>query len=248
MLIVIFCFLFQNYYYCLIPPWRLLSPFRCICPNGDFNILRLDFYSGIAYLPGYSAPGYSFRILDWTCYHRTPYLKVVFSTGIYHRGVPGFATDCPRSAWCRWSKTYLLYVSPLFGNLVLGNSPYVWHNGKRFFIALASVHTNIHISWYLVMYKHLIFICLIFMFQTVLSFAKSIEFFFQRRDFDPLYKKILGLVIFQLNQHHRNHKTKPTQQLPALHYKKYSTRWLRDHHHNYFYIIRPCRLMAKPFS
>ena len=83
------------------------------------------------------------------------------------------------------------------------------------------------------------------MFQTVLSFAKSIEFFFQRRDFDPLYKNILGLVIFQLNQHHRNHKTKPTQQLPALHYKKYSTRRLRDHHHNCFYNNKAMPFLVK---
>ena len=37
-----------------------------------------------------------------------------YSTG----GVPGFATDCPCSVWCRGLTTCPLYVGPLFGNLV----------------------------------------------------------------------------------------------------------------------------------
>ena len=37
---------------------------------------------------------------------------------LFYRGVPGFATDCPCGVWCRGLTTCLLYVGPLFGNLV----------------------------------------------------------------------------------------------------------------------------------
>ena len=45
-------------------------------------------------------------------------LMFTFPTKIFYRGVPGFAIDCPCSVWCRGLTTCLLYVGPLFGNLV----------------------------------------------------------------------------------------------------------------------------------
>ena len=39
-----------------------------------------------------------------------------FPTMIFCRGVPGFATDCPRGVWCRGLTTCPLYVGPLFGS------------------------------------------------------------------------------------------------------------------------------------
>ena len=47
-------------------------------------------------------------------------LNVMFTflTRIFYRGVPGFATDCPGGVWWRGLTTCLMYVAPLFGNLV----------------------------------------------------------------------------------------------------------------------------------
>ena len=65
-----------------------------------------------------SASGHSFRILDWTNYHRTSYIRFIFSIRVFCRGVPCFATDCPCSVWCCGLTTCLMYVGPLFGNLL----------------------------------------------------------------------------------------------------------------------------------
>ena len=46
------------------------------------------------------------------------YVMFRFSTRIFYRGFPGFATDCPYGVWCRGLTTHLLYIGPLFGNLV----------------------------------------------------------------------------------------------------------------------------------
>ena len=47
-----------------------------------------------------SVPGYLF---EYHIEHVTIgplYFMFKFSIGIYHRGVPGFATDCPCGVWC----------------------------------------------------------------------------------------------------------------------------------------------------
>ena len=44
------------------------------------------------------------------------YVKFTFPTRIFYRGVQDFATNCPCGVWCH--DTCLLYVDPLFGNLV----------------------------------------------------------------------------------------------------------------------------------
>ena len=46
------------------------------------------------------------------------YFMFSFSTRVFYRGVPGFATDCPCGVWWRGLTTCLLYVGPLFGNPV----------------------------------------------------------------------------------------------------------------------------------
>ena len=70
--------------------------------------------SGSAYaqLPGCFRSWTLPWILDGTCY--LLYVMFAFPTRIYYRGVPGLATDCPYSVWCRGLTTYLLYVGPLF--------------------------------------------------------------------------------------------------------------------------------------
>ena len=47
------------------------------------------------------------------------YLPFRLSTRIFYRGVPGFATVCPCGVRC------LLYVGPLFGNLIWNDSGFV---------------------------------------------------------------------------------------------------------------------------
>ena len=49
---------------------------------------------------------------------RLLYVTFTFPTRIFCRGVPGFATGCPCGIWFRGLTTCLLYVGPLFGNLV----------------------------------------------------------------------------------------------------------------------------------
>ena len=48
-----------------------------------------------------------------------------FSTRIFYRCVPGFATDGPCGVWCRGFTTCLLYVDPYFRNLVWDDSGFV---------------------------------------------------------------------------------------------------------------------------
>ena len=50
--------------------------------------------------------------------HGLLYVMFTFPTRIFYRGVSGFATDCPCGVWCRGLTTCLLYVGPLFGNVV----------------------------------------------------------------------------------------------------------------------------------
>ena len=62
------------------------------------------------------------------------YVIFTFPTRIFYRGVPGFATDRPCGVWCRGLTTCLLYVGPLFGNLVwMIVGLQVWHKGKQLF-------------------------------------------------------------------------------------------------------------------
>ena len=53
------------------------------------------------------------------------YVMFRVSTRIFYSGIPGLATDCLCDAWCRGLTTFLLYVGPLFGNLVWNNSGFV---------------------------------------------------------------------------------------------------------------------------
>ena len=53
------------------------------------------------------------------------YVMITFHTRIFHRGVPGFATDCLCRVWSRGLTTCLLYVGPHFGNLALNDSGFV---------------------------------------------------------------------------------------------------------------------------
>ena len=64
------------------------------------------------------------------------------------QGVSGFATDCPCGFWCRGLTICLLWVGPLFGNLVWNDSGFVsWHNGEQFFsVIIVFVYMYLRIS------------------------------------------------------------------------------------------------------
>ena len=59
------------------------------------------------------------------------YVKDVFLTRIFYRGVPCFAIHCPFGVWCHGLTTCLLYVSLLFGNAETGRI-LVWQDHFKF--------------------------------------------------------------------------------------------------------------------
>ena len=114
--------------------WDFLWPFITFCPT------LLDFLSNSdsvnAQLPKCFRP--------WT-FALNIGLNLLPSDSLSHvyityqdilQGVPGLGTDCPYGVWCRWLATCLLYVGPLFGNLVENDSRlgWCWHKGKQPFL------------------------------------------------------------------------------------------------------------------
>ena len=59
------------------------------------------------------------------------------------QGVPDFAADCPCSVWCRGLTSCILYVGPLFGNLV-------WKDIS--FVSLTWWRTTFSLFWYVYTY------------------------------------------------------------------------------------------------
>ena len=53
------------------------------------------------------------------------YVRFRFSTEIFYKRVPTFATDCPCGVWYHGLTTYLLYVGSLIGNLVRNDTGFV---------------------------------------------------------------------------------------------------------------------------
>ena len=94
----------------------------------------------------YKSPGHSFCILDWTCCFRTPLCHVKFYIRIFCREVPGFATDCPCGVWYRGLTTCLLYVGPLFGNLIWYDSGFVsltqWRTTFSLYLIMFDIYLN----------------------------------------------------------------------------------------------------------
>ena len=75
-----------------------------------------------------------------------PYVMIRFSSMIFYRGVPSFAADCLCSVWCRGLATCLLYIGPLFKNLVWNHSGFVcltqWRNTFSLFRLLFYTYLN----------------------------------------------------------------------------------------------------------
>ena len=76
------------------------------------------------------------------------YVTSSYSTGIFCRGVSGFATDCPCNVWCRGLTTCLLHVGPHFGNQFLNTS---WAVCLTYWI----VYLHIFVFWHMQLYMSL---------------------------------------------------------------------------------------------
>ena len=81
----------------------------------------LDVPPPLDILNGYWTEQVSFGLL---------YVMFTFPTRIFYRGVPGFATGCPCGVWYCGLTTCLLYVGPLFRNLVSQNLKLNNHDHK----------------------------------------------------------------------------------------------------------------------
>ena len=96
-----------------------------------------------------------------------------FSTRIFCRGVPGFATNCSCGVWCRGLTICLPYVGQLFSILV-------WNDSG--FVRLTSLRTTFLCVFfrkcftYIVMHHSMtkLFVYLVFTSQIVLYFSHSI--------------------------------------------------------------------------
>ena len=82
------------------------------------------------------------------------YFVLRVSIRIFNSGVPGFVTDCPWGVWCNGLTTFLLYVGPLFINLVWNDTRFVslilWRTAFSLFLI---IYTYIYI--YLYVYKYI---------------------------------------------------------------------------------------------
>ena len=100
-----------------------------ICFKHHFDTRYLVFYN--------PSPPRMFLYLDLLSEYRIQrgaigplYVTPSYSTWILHRGVSGFATDCPCDIWCRGLTTCLLHVGPPFGKRFLNTS---WAVGFLYF-------------------------------------------------------------------------------------------------------------------
>ena len=64
---------------------------------------------------------------------RLLYVIFRFSTGVFYKGVPGFANDCPRDIWCSGLTTCCILVHSFTIQFKMIVGLYVWHNGQQFF-------------------------------------------------------------------------------------------------------------------
>ena len=135
-----------------------------------------SFGSATTHLPGCFALG-PYWILDLTCYLRTPYVTFRFSTRIFYRGVPGFATDCPLRC--------LPCVGPFW------RSSLKWllvYNGERPFIVFNFVCT--HVFTYIFIPHNMIILIFIYLFSRLkkcIFSMYSVNLLKYRRKLDALY-------------------------------------------------------------
>ena len=111
------------------------------------------------------------------------YVKFIFWTRIFHRGVPDFAADCHLSVWYRGLTTCLMYVNPVLGNLCLNciclYSSIIENTFFIIFISCVCIYIHIYIN---IIFDD-VFICLIVTSQVlpnahVLTFSIEVAFAF----------------------------------------------------------------------
>ena len=128
--------------------------------NPTARVLGLASYPGLGTWDLYSYRWHSMVTHILYLYHVTVglhYIMCRFSTGIFHRLVSDVATDFPSGVWCRGLTTGLLYVCPLFGNLVWNDSGFVsmtWWK-TTFSLYLIMVFTCISMPQNMILYFHL---------------------------------------------------------------------------------------------
>ena len=93
-----------------------------------------------------------------------------FSSRIYYRGPTAFVTDCPCDVWCCGLTTCLLYVGPLFGNLVWNHSRLVsltlWRTTFSLFLIMLG-YMYLHIS----QWSHFPVLCNVMLYWTFSQWA-----------------------------------------------------------------------------
>ena len=100
-----------------------------------------------------------------------PYVMIRFSSMIFYRGVPSFAADCLCGVWCRGLATCLLYIGPLFKNLVWNHSEFVCLTQWRTTFSLFRLcFTHILMPHSMI---YFIFVYLVFTSQIVLYFLHN---------------------------------------------------------------------------
>ena len=113
--------------------------------------------SADTHLPNISLPGHSQEYCSEYVTFGLLYVMFRLSSRIFYRGLLYFATDCPCGVWCRGLNTCLLYVGPLFGNLVWNDIGFVsltyW---RKFFSLFDCISTYILVPQNMIMlYMHL---------------------------------------------------------------------------------------------
>ena len=118
----LFCFVFANII--ILVPWFTMmvttftGMFMSIAIHFQLHIQI--FWNLVIWFCNSSPPGKILPLdllIEYWTEHVTIgplYLKFVFSTRIFYRGVPGIAKDCPCGVWCHGLATCLLYVGPRF--------------------------------------------------------------------------------------------------------------------------------------
>ena len=109
----------DHYYY----SWHILWPWQSLLKNG-FRIPQTICFLFYNCPPPGMVLLLVFRLEYWNEHVAIGirYVKFVFSAMICNRWVQCFAVDCPCTVWYRGLTICLLYISPLFGNLILNKN------------------------------------------------------------------------------------------------------------------------------
>ena len=156
-----------------------------ICFKQHFDTRYLVFYN--------PSPPRMFLSLDLIWEYRIQrgaigplYATFSYSTWIFCKGVPSFATDCPCDVWCRGLTTGLLHVGPPFGNRFLNTS---WAVGLTYWIVYLHFFCILTYAILYVLIHHIMF-WLYFYFLNILYFFRySCTNIFHRRTPCTFYYK-----------------------------------------------------------